>query len=153
MDIEAKERKSLYQALVKSGNFDFGKFNEESKKLGIIVFESNSRLSLENVYTIYLQRWVSEEAFKFYKGILELPKTAKNYEYCLYATEFINYISLIILTRVKNEFARLDLSKTYSFNQIINYLRSYKKQSDDGLNWRNSKLLDEVEKIVDILAI
>nr|WP_307919029.1 hypothetical protein [Mycoplasmopsis bovis] len=44
----------------------------------------------------------------------------------VYTTEFINYLSLIIATKVKNNLIRLNLHQNYSFRQIIEYLRSYK---------------------------
>nr|WP_307924140.1 hypothetical protein [Mycoplasmopsis bovis] len=40
--------------------------------------------------------------FNFYKNILELSKTRVHSEMKVYTTEFINYLSLIIATKVKN---------------------------------------------------
>ncbi|VDR42546.1 Transposase [Mycoplasmopsis caviae] len=153
LDIEANERKVLFKMSQKKNNFEFQKFNDETINLGTIIFESNSKLSLEDVYTIYSQRWEIEEMFRFYKNILELPKTGVHSEYSLYTTEFINYISLIISMRVKNELTRLNLAEKYSYNQIINYLKSFKKQSSNGVDWRNTKLLNYIEKLAEILAI
>ncbi|UUD34887.1 hypothetical protein NPA07_03690 [Mycoplasmopsis caviae] len=55
--------------------------------------------------------------------------------------------------RVKNELTRLNLIEKYSYNQIINYLKSFKKQSSNGVDWRNTKLLNYIEKLAEILAI
>nr|WP_307919295.1 hypothetical protein [Mycoplasmopsis bovis] len=41
----------------------------------------------------------------------------------VYTTEFINYLSLIIATKVKNNLIRLNLHQNYSFRQIIEYLK------------------------------
>nr|WP_307921088.1 hypothetical protein [Mycoplasmopsis bovis] len=76
------------------------------------VFESNVDLSLEDVYTLYDQRWEIEEMFNFYKNILELSKTRVHSEMKVYTTEFINYLSLIIATKVKNNLIRLNFIKT-----------------------------------------
>ncbi|UUD34753.1 transposase [Mycoplasmopsis caviae] len=83
LDIEANERKVLFKMSQKKNNFEFQKFNDETINLGTIIFESNSKLSLEDVYTIYSQRWEIEEMFRFYKNILELPKTGVHSEYRL----------------------------------------------------------------------
>nr|WP_307927407.1 hypothetical protein [Mycoplasmopsis bovis] len=55
--------------------------------------------------------------------ILELSKTRVHSEMKVYTTEFINYLSLIIATKVKNNLIRLNLHQNYSFRQIIEYLK------------------------------
>ena len=54
--------------------------------------------------------------------------------------------------RVKNKLIRLQLHTKYSFEQIIEYLKSHTKQSD-GSEWRNSKMLKYVETLVQLLGI
>ncbi|KNG79201.1 ISMbov4-related transposase [Mycoplasma sp. HU2014] len=71
----------------------------------------------------------------------------------VYTTEFINYLSLIIGTRVKNQFIKLDLHKNYSFKQIIEYLRSYKMEQISGKEWKKSKMLKYVQNLADLLNI
>nr|WP_307935090.1 hypothetical protein [Mycoplasmopsis bovis] len=79
-------------------------------------------LSLEDVYTLYDQRWEIEEMFNFYKNILELSKTRVHSEMKVYTTE-LKLLALIIATKVKNNLIRLNLHQNYSFRQIIEYLK------------------------------
>ena len=102
---------------------------------------------------MYESRWEIEEMFNFYKNILELSNARLHNDMRIYTTEFINYLSLIIGCRVKNELIKLDLHKKYSFKQILDYLTSYKKQSTDGKKWRDSKILNYVKSLVDSLGI
>ncbi|MCA8841699.1 transposase, partial [Mycoplasmopsis bovis] len=90
------------QKHLKRNTFNIDEFNKNNQFFGVIVFESNVDLSLEDVYTLYDQRWEIEEMFNFYKNILELSKTRVHSEMKVYTTEFINYLSLIIATKVKN---------------------------------------------------
>ncbi|XVK79965.1 hypothetical protein R6880_00640 [Mycoplasmopsis bovis] len=120
---------------------------------GVIVFESNVDLSLEDVYTLYDQRWEIEEMFNFYKNILELSKTRVHSEMKVYTTEFINYLSLIIATKVKNNLIRLNLHQNYSFRQIIEYLRSYKVEVINDAEWKKRKVLKYVQDIAELLEI
>nr|WP_307922388.1 hypothetical protein [Mycoplasmopsis bovis] len=57
----------------------------------------------------------------------------------VYTTEFINYLSLIIATKVKNNLIRLNLHQNYSFRQIIEYLRSYKVEVINDTEWKKRK--------------
>ena len=91
--------------------------------------------------------------FDFYKNILELSNARVHTDMRIYTTEFINYLSLIIGCRVKNKLVRLQLHTKYSFKQILEYLKSYTKQSSDGLEWRDSKMLKYVESLAQLLVI
>ena len=71
----------------------------------------------------------------------------------IYTTEFINYLSLIIGCKVKNKLVQLQLNKKYSFKQVLEYLKSYKKQTFDGVDWRDSKILQYVESIAQKFGI
>nr|WP_307922809.1 hypothetical protein [Mycoplasmopsis bovis] len=88
-------------------------FNKNNQFFGVIVFESNVDLSLEDVYTLYDQRWEIEEMFQLLQKYFgTIIKQELHSEMKVYTTEFINYLSLIIATKVKNNFIRLNFIKT-----------------------------------------
>nr|WP_307926026.1 hypothetical protein [Mycoplasmopsis bovis] len=60
----------------------------------------------------------------------------------VYTTEFINYLSLIIATKVKNNFIRLNLHQNYSFRQIIEYFEKLQSWSN---KWYRMKKTQGVE--------
>ncbi len=95
-------------------------------------------LSLEDD-THYRSKMRNWRKFNFYKNILELSKTRVHSEMKVYTTEFINYLSLIIATKVKNNLIRLNLHQNYSFRQIIEYLRSYKVEVINDTEWKKRK--------------
>nr|WP_277735201.1 transposase [Mycoplasmopsis bovis] len=90
LEIAGKESVGNYQKHLKRNTFNIDEFNKNNQFFGVIVFESNVDLSLEDVYTLYDQRWEIEEMFNFYKNILELSKTRVHSEMKVYTTEFIN---------------------------------------------------------------
>ena len=47
-------------------------------------------------------------------------------DYRLYATEFINYLSVIIASRVKKLLAETKVDQSYSYAQVFKYLSKYK---------------------------
>nr|WP_307940593.1 transposase [Mycoplasmopsis bovis] len=153
LEIAGKESVGNYQKHLKRNTFNIDEFNKNNQFFGVIVFESNVDLSLEDVYTLYDQRWEIEEMFNFYKNILELSKTRVHSEMKVYTTEFINYLSLIIATKVKNNFIRLNLHQNYSFRQIIEYLRSYKVEVINDTEWKKRKVLKYVQGLAELLEI
>lgn len=152
LEIESIEKKSYYFKQIKKENFDSELFKKEVETYGTIFFESNTDLTLEEVFIMYDQRWEIEKMFNFYKNILELSATRVHTDMRVYTTEFINYLSLIIGCRVKNNLVKLGLDKKYSFKQILELLKSYKMQYTNG-QWRSSQLLKYVEELVKQLNI
>ncbi|UTW25259.1 hypothetical protein L8F44_04155 [Mycoplasmopsis bovis] len=91
--------------------------------------------------------------FNFCKNILELSKTRVHTETKVYTTEFINYLSLIIATKVKNNLIKLNLDQNYSFRQIIEYLRSYKAEIINDTEWKKRKVLKYIQALAKLLEI
>ena len=80
-----------------------------------------------DVYNAYAKRWEIEIMFNFYKNIIELDTVRVHGDYRLYATEFINFLSVLISSKVKNKLYETGLSPKYSYKQIFNYLSKSKK--------------------------
>ena len=66
----------------------------------MIVFESKSDLNPLEVYRAYAGRWEIEVMFDLYKNLIDLDTVNVQGDYRLYATEFINYLSVVIDSRV-----------------------------------------------------
>ncbi len=80
--------------------------------------------------------------FNFYKNILELSKTRVHSEMKVYTTEFINYLSLIIATKVKNNLIRL---KSSSKLLIQTDYRIFEKLQSWSNKWYRMKKTQGVE--------
>ncbi|MDP4044115.1 transposase, partial [Mycoplasma mycoides] len=76
---------------------------------GLIIFESSDDLNLKDVYIAYKKRWQIELLFKQFKNILELNEGNVQGNYRIKASEFINFLSSIMLCRIKNYLFKLDL--------------------------------------------
>lgn len=139
----------------KKNSFDYKKFEKKSKEFGVIIFESNYDTEPIDIYNAYLERWNIELMFNFYKNILDIEPTSVKNDYRLYATEFINYLSLIIACKVRKLFEEKKLLEKYSFRQIMRYLSKvkkcrvfYKRQE-----WIDNKHLKYIDEIVSKLGI
>ena len=99
------------------------------------------------VYSAYASRWEIEVMFNLFKDILDLDTVNVHGDYRAYATEFINYLSTIIATRVKAKLKSAVLipasrtqppvyvSDRFSFRQVLRYLSKCKKIRIDDGSW------------------
>ena len=60
--------------------------------------------------------------FNLYKNIIDRDTVNVHSDYRVYATELINFLSVIITTRVKNEIVKKELNKKNSYKQIFRML-------------------------------
>lgn len=149
----------------KKGSFSEEKLLEKQNEFGIIVFESNSDLDPLAVYQAYASRWEIEVMFNLFKDILDLDTVNVQGDYRVYASEFINYLSVIIAARVKTKLSQtvlqpasaskppVFLSDRYSYRQVMRYLSKCKKvRSDDGA-WLDNSRVKYISQLVSLLGI
>lgn len=153
-DSIAQENAYLEKAK-KDGTFDYEKYQKKQNEFGIIIFESNYDTKPLDIYLAYQERWNIEIMFKFYKNILDIESSNVKDDYRLYATEFINYLSLIMACKVRKELEKTNLLEKYSYKQIMRYLSKVKKCRvfSNRQEWVDNKKLKYIDDIVKILNI
>lgn len=138
----------------KKAKFDEANYELKKKSFGLIVFRSKADLTPLDVYTAYAKRWEIETMFNLLKNIIDRDTVNVHNDYRAYATEFINFLSVIISMRVKREFVQKGIDKQYSYKQIFKYLSKYKKVKIDSSDiWIDVTLLKYIEKLVEILEV
>lgn len=150
----------------KKDTFDGQKYLDKENQFGTIVLESNIDLTPLEVYLAYSKRWEIETMFKMMKEIISLDTVNVHSDYSVIATEFINFISVIMAQRVK-QFLRITkmepkakksetktVAETYSFRLVIKYLsKMYKTRIGESKNWVTSVLLKYTEELARVLGI
>ena len=122
----------------------------------MIVFESNANLDAQLVYFAYKECWEIEIAFKLYKDILNRDEVNVHGDYRLYATEFINFLSTILVCRAKKMLVETSLNKTYSYKQILRFLDKAQKiryTRNGSSSWKDNKRLKYIQSVIDVLGI
>ena len=138
----------------KKGTYSEDKFLSKLDQFGLIVFESKSDLSPLEVYRAYAGRWQIETVFGFYKNIIDLDTVNVHGDYRLYATEFINYLSVIIDTRVRKLVAQNPASSKYSFRQVFRYLSKCKRvRVGDSDSWLPNVTLNYIASLAKSLGV
>ena len=129
-------------------------YEAKKRRFGLIVFQSKRNLEPLNVYLAYLGRWDIEVFFDHYKNIVDRDEVNVHTDYRTYATELINFLTVIITMRVKKKLKATELSKHYSQKQIFRYLSKYKKvRSSANGKWESATRLKYITEICDILGI
>lgn len=138
----------------KKGTYSEEKYLDKQNEFGLIVFESNKDLEPFAVFEAYSKRWEIEIMFNLYKNIIELNTTRVQGDYRVYATEFINFLSVLISSRVKSLLLEKDISSKYSYKQVFNYLSKAKKvRCGSERKWSSSKVVKYISELMDSLGV
>lgn len=128
--------------LEKNNVYDENKYREAKKKFGLVVYITEVDLNPLLIYMAYSFRWQVEVYANLYKNIIEIGPVAVHDDYRVQGTEFINFISTIIGTRVKNHIIKCNLYEKMSQQQIDKAVSYIKKIRDDDGNWRFDYMYD-----------
>ena len=164
----AADQEATYLAQTKKkGTFTEEKLISKQKEFGVIVFESKSDLDSLEVFLAYSKRWEIEIMFSLYKNIIDLDTINVHSDYSIYATEFINYLSVIISLRLKKILNTTKLvstktkngnvkmiSEVYSYRQVMRYLNKIKMvRVGDSDKWVPSQTVSYVNELKQALNV
>lgn len=146
---------SYVQSAASKDKYDSGRYQELKPRFGLVVFQSKDDLDPLIIYMAYLGRWEVETLFDLYKNIVDRDTVNIHNDYRLYATEFINFLTVIIAMRVKKRMVEKGLNKKYSQKEIFHYLAKIKKVriGDKDDKWRNATTVNYIQDIAKSLCI
>lgn len=146
--LACEQEQAYVLSAAKKDKFSTQRYEELSNRFGLVVFQSKADLDPYLVYTAYLGRWEIEILFNLYKNIIDRRTVNVHNDYRVYATEFINFLSVIIASRIKKLFKEKKLADKYSFNQLMGYISKLKKIKigEDG-KWRSNTTVAYIEDI------
>lgn len=138
----------------KKEKYDSKRYGALKPRFGLVVFQSKSNLEPLIIYMAYLGRWEIETMFDLYKNIVERDSVNVHNDYRLYATEFINFLTVIIAMRVKKKLIETRLNKKYSQKEIFHCLAKIKKvRIGNNDKWRSASTIGYIEDIAKTLCI
>ena len=165
--LAAEQESGFIASSQKNGTFSEEKLLEKGNQFGVIVFESKADLTPLEVYLAYSKRWEIEIMFSLYKDIIDLDTVNVHSDYSIYTTEFINYLSVVIATRVKKILKTTPISKpkskggavktiseVYSYRQILRYLSKCKMlRVGESTVWTPSETVNYIKDLKSALGI
>lgn len=106
----------------RDGGFDPAELEEVRLNAGTIVFVSDLEASPETMYAAYEERWEIEVMFRFYKSILEMDETRVESVQSVIGTEFVNFLSVIMMSRLRKAFLKVEDLQRRSFRSCMKML-------------------------------
>ncbi len=137
----------------KQDEFDGDDYMKDRCAFGTIVFECDLDLDLDVVYKAYECRWMIELMFRMYKFILELDDTREHNDYSVVASEFVNFLATIITSRLFRKFDEAGLLNEMTYGDVMDVLRSAKKQKDENGKWTIVRVIEKKAKVLEKLGL
>lgn len=152
--LACEQEQAYVISAAKKDRFSTERYGELSSRFGLVVFQSKADLDPLVIYKAYLGRWEIEILFNLFKNIIDRNTVNVHNDYRVYATEFINFLSVIIAARVKKLFKEKKLAEKYSFKQLMGYIFKLKKiKIGEDDKWRNNTTVAYIEDICNQLNI
>ncbi|MBQ8179004.1 MAG: transposase [Candidatus Methanomethylophilaceae archaeon] len=132
--------------LSKHRDYDPTELESRRRVFGSIVFVCDLDAPLETVYAAYEERWEVEVLFRFYKRILTLDETRVESDQSVIGTEFINFLSMIMMCRLRKAFHEVECLRGRSFRYNMKLLNKGVMMRDTPASeWRPKKLTRKQE--------
>ena len=152
LELESQQKATKFESLSKT-DFDIQAYREFEKEAGTIVFETNIDLDPNLIYEMYERRWDIEVMFNYYKNIVDLSHTRKHKDISIIGNEFINFITILISTRIKKYMRNLELHKSYSYKGLFKILNSINKAKNVTTDWEFIKLTKKNTELLKVLSL
>ena len=127
--------------------------NELRKEFGSIVFISDVDMDMLTAYRAYGERWKLEVMFMFYKDILRFDQTRVHEDCSVMGTEFINFLSILMVCRMRKVFENVEQLKGVPFNTVIKKLKRVSKIRDPNGQWAVREITDKEQALMTELGI
>ena len=152
LELESQQKATKFESLSKT-NFDIQAYREFEKEAGTIVFETNIDLDPDLIYEMYERRWDIEVMFNYYKNIVDLSHTRKHKDISIIGNEFVNFITILISTRIKKHMRNLGLHNSYSYKGLFKILNSINKAKNTISDWEYIKLTKKNIELLKVLSL
>ena len=152
LELESQQKATKFEALSKN-EFNMDEYREFEKEAGTIVFETNIDLDPNLIYEMYERRWDTEVMFNYYKNIVDLSHTRKHKDISIIGNEFVNFITILISTKIKKYIRHLELHKSYSYKGLFKILNSINKAKNTTSDWEYIKLTKKNIKLLELLSL
>ena len=122
--------------------------------MGVIVFISPADIEPLMAYLAYEGRWEIEIMNNLHKNILKLGPDNVHDDYRIIATEFINFLSVIMGCRMKKFLIGKGVYGEYSQREVTRLLKLVRKvKTADGEGWQLENMHEYVKKLATKLDI
>jgi hypothetical protein len=134
--------------------FDAQHLSERDERFGTVVFESDVDTDPGVIYRMHGERWLIEECFRYYKNVADFDDTRVHSDYSGYGSEFVNFISSVMTSRIIRKFEETGLFREMTYKDIMSKLASAKKVDVFGNGeWEFVRTTKATEKVLGRLGL
>ena len=134
--------------------FDAQYLSERDERFGTVVFESDVDTDPGVIYRMYDERWLIEECFRYYKNVADFDDTRVHSDYSGYGSEFVNFISSVMTSRIIRKFEETGLFCEMTYKDIMSKLASAKKVDVFGNGeWEFVRTTKATEEVLERLGL
>ncbi len=137
----------------KGDDFDSWEYDRDRRSFGTIVFECDLDLELGVVYKAYECRWMIELMFRMYKFLDWLDDTRVHSDYSVVASEFVNFLAVIMTGRLFRRFDQAGLLDDRTYGDIMEILRSAEKAKDTDGRWSTIRVIEKNANVLEKLGL
>lgn len=132
---------------------DPSELNEKRKIFGSIVFISDVDMDPSVAYTAYEERWEIELMFRFYKDILKFDQTKVHEDCSVIGTEFINFLSVLIVCRIRKVFNGIEMIDGVPYDTVMKKLKRVTKIKESDGTWTFRKITEKEKELITELGL
>jgi len=132
---------------------DPSELNEKRKMFGSIVFISDVDMDLSVAYAAYEERWEIELMFRFYKDILKFDQTKVHEDCSVIGTEFINFLSVLIVCRIRKVFSGIEMIDGVPYDTVMKKLKRVTKIKESDGTWTFRKITEGEKELITELGL
>ena len=124
------------------------------KGFGTVVFQSDLEAPPSKIHSMYRDRWLIELLFKFYQTELDLDDTRVHSDYSDIGSDFIDFLSALMGSRMLNTFRDARATRDWTFKACMDFLERAKKvRIDDSEEWEFARIPLKDAQILQELGI
>lgn len=145
----AADEEMMYMSQHKGADFDAEDLESRRKDFGTIIFESDLDMDCGTAYETYESRWLIELFFKRQEDTMEQDDTRENSDYSVIASNFIDYLSSIMVSRMLNFLDGTGLLANNTYGDILNLMLRAKMTRVGEGEWRVRRIAEKDAELLE----
>lgn len=145
----AADEEMMYMSQHRGKDFDPEDLESRRREFGTIVFESDLDMECGTAYETYESRWLIELFFRRQEDTMEQDDTREHSDYSVIASNFIDYLSSIMVSRMLGFLDRNGLLDNNTYGDILNLMLRVKMTRVGEGEWRVRRIAEKDAELLE----
>lgn len=145
----AADEEMLYMSQHKGADFDPEDLESRRKDFGTIIFESDLDMECGTAYETYDSRWLIELFFRRQEDTMEQDDTREHSDYSVIASNFIDYLSSIMVSRMLTFLDGHELLNSNTYGDMLNLMLRIKMTRIGEGEWKVRRIAEKDAELLE----